>query len=70
MTTPSNELRTRLGLITEEELAEMLDNKVETIRAWRSEKFGPKWTKLGKSVFYRAQDVTDWINANVVGVAA
>jgi predicted DNA-binding transcriptional regulator AlpA len=70
MTTPSNELRTRLGLITEEELAEMLDNKAETIRAWRSEKFGPKWVKLGKNVFYRAQDVTEWINANVVGVAA
>lgn len=60
------ELRRDFGLITEDELATMLDNKLDTIRAWRSERFGPKWVKLGKSVYYRFEDVIAWINASVV----
>lgn len=58
--------RREFALLTEEELAIMLEVKLDTVRSWRSEKIGPKWTKLGKSVYYRALDVSDWINDCVV----
>lgn len=60
------DLRREFGLLTEDELASMLDNKLDTIRSWRSESFGPKWVKLGKSVYYRFEDITEWINDRVV----
>ena len=56
----------RLGLISEEELAAMIDIKPHTLAVWRSEGKGPDYTRLGKSVFYRQMDVEEWIAANVV----
>jgi len=62
----ADELRHDFGLLTEEELSIMLDNRIDTIRSWRAEKFGPKWVKLGRSVYYRDQDVNEWITENVI----
>lgn len=58
-------LRARLGLVTEDELAAALDLKVSTLQAWRADRTGPSFTKLGKSVFYRQADVEEWITFNV-----
>ncbi len=59
-------LRSVLDIFTEDELAEILDVKTQTLAAWRADSKGPDYVKLGKSIFYRKQDVLDWINANVV----
>lgn len=60
------DLRNEMGLMTEDELAALTGLKVETLIMWRGEGKGPDYTKLGRTVFYRRQDVQDWISANVV----
>lgn len=57
---------THLNLLTENELAELLDVKPHTLATWRADGKGPDFTKLGKQIFYRKSDVEDWIQANVV----
>lgn len=54
------------GLLSEDELAAMIDVKPHTLAVWRAEGKGPDYTRLGKSVFYRRDDVHAWIEANVV----
>lgn len=56
----------RLGLLSEDELATLLEVKPHTLAVWRSEGKGPDYTRLGKSVFYRQADVETWVAANVV----
>jgi len=60
------ELRARFGLLAESDLAEMLAMRVQTLQAWRAKRRGPDFVKLGKSVFYRADDVKEWINSSIV----
>lgn len=65
----SASLRNRFGLLTEDELAAMLDVKLTTLATWRSTNFGPKPVKLGKGVFYRAKDVAEWIDDRALAAA-
>lgn len=60
------DLRHRLGLMSEEELAVTLDVRVATLQDWRQRRVGPDYVKLGKSTFYRQKDVEEWVAANVV----
>lgn len=53
--------RQRLGLLTPEELAVTLKVTESTLQTWRSEGAGPLCIKLGKQVFYRMNDIQDWI---------
>lgn len=62
----ADELRSYFALVSEDELATMLDIKLETLRAWRTDKQGPRWIKLGKGVYYRDVDVFEWIDASGV----
>jgi len=55
-----------IGLLSEDELATLIDVKSQTLQTWRVQKTGPDFVKLGKSVFYRKSDVEEWIAANVV----
>lgn len=57
-----------LSILTEDDLARILEVEPRTIQAWRTEGRGPDYVKLGKSVFYRVADVRGWIDANVVVV--
>jgi hypothetical protein len=59
-------LRFEIGLLSDRDLAEMLELNTETLQTWRSEGKGPSFTRLGKKVFYRLADVTSWIEANIV----
>ena len=71
MTTASTRpttLRARLGLLTTEELADMLDITPGTLIEWRRLKQGPDFVKTGKGVMYRECDVQDWLKRNVVPV--
>lgn len=61
-------LRSRLGLVTQEDLALALDVSVDTLREWRRLKQGPDFVKTGKNVMYREVDVQEWLERNVVPV--
>ena len=43
----------------------MLGMKSWTLQQWRMKGIGPAYTKLGKSIFYRVDDIKIWIEANV-----
>lgn len=55
-----------LGLMTQEELATMIEVTPDTLREWRRLKQGPDFVKTGKGVMYRHSDVLDWVKRNVV----
>ncbi len=59
-------MRRDLGILNEDELAQALDITTATLATWRGAGSGPKYTKLGKSVFYRLENLKDWISENVV----
>lgn len=59
-------LRRVLGLLTEDELAAALEVKKETLVQWRGAQKGPDYTKLGRSVYYRMEDVRHWAGREVV----
>lgn len=61
-------LRSKLGLITQEDLALLLDVSVDTLREWRRLKQGPDFVRAGKGVMYREVDVQEWIERSVVPV--
>ena len=61
-------LRSRLGLVTQEDLALALDVSVDTLREWRRLKQGPDFVKTGKNVMYREVGVQEWLERNVVPV--
>jgi excisionase family DNA binding protein len=50
-------------LITEGEAAGMLRVSLTSLRRWRREGRGPVYRKLGRSVRYRPDDLTDFIAA-------
>ena len=52
--------RKSIGLLTEDEVAAMLDINTSTLATWRSQKTGPGHIKLGKGGFYRLADINDW----------
>jgi predicted DNA-binding transcriptional regulator AlpA len=65
----ANYLRLELQLIDAPVVAGAIGVAEQTLAAWRSDKTGPDYVKLGKNVFYRADDLRRWIGTNVVSVA-
>ena len=59
-------LRSQIGIMSVDEVAAVLDVTAHTLYIWRADGRGPKFVKLGRTVFYRRQDVQDWIDSNVV----
>lgn len=57
-------LRDELDLIEPALLARLLNITEQTLAVWRSEKTGPDYVKLGKSVFYRGADLEAWVDRN------
>ena len=66
MSEGGRDIRVNLGLLSEDDLCVMLGVRLQTLQTWRSNKVGPDYVKLGKSVFYRADDVREWAALNVV----
>lgn len=56
--------------LTEQEAADMLGAKVQTLRAWACRRKGPARTKAGKRVLYRKEAVADWLKSREVTFAA
>ncbi len=55
-----------LGLYTPKEVADMFGFDERTMAIWRSKKEGPRYTKLGKNVYYKLIDIRAWVDANTV----
>lgn len=62
----ASQLQLMLGVITSQQLAEVLDVTVDTLREWRRLKQGPDYVKTGKGVMYRVVDVQEWMQRNIV----
>lgn len=54
-------LREQLDLITADDFAQALGIAEQTLAGWRCNKQGPSFVKLGKTVFYRREDLKVWI---------
>lgn len=61
-------VRSELGLWTPDEVAAAIGIKVETLAKWRAADNGPVYTKLGKSIFYRMEDLKSWIEQQRLGM--
>lgn len=48
-------------LITLEELAELINTPLNTVRYWRANGYGPKCVRIGRRVMARRSDVEAWI---------
>jgi hypothetical protein len=57
--------RVTLTLLSEADLAVILEVEIKTVQAWRMQGRGPDYVKLGKSIYYRTRDLQEWIDANV-----
>lgn len=58
------ELRDRIGLVSEEQFAGMVNMSEYTLQVWRVQGTGPRFVKLGRSIFYRLKDISAWMDAN------
>lgn len=54
----------RQALLTPAEAAAYLRRAPKTLRNWRSEGYGPRWSGSGHGVRYRLADLDAWIKAN------
>jgi len=60
-------LRQELGIITEAQLAALLNVKQQTLAVWRSDNTGPAYIKpTSKTVLYFREDVQQWFTCKVV----
>ena len=62
-------LRNQMGIMSETDLAILVDMKPSSIANWRAEKTGPDFCKLGRYTFYRLEDVKEWIDSQVTVIA-
>ena len=51
------------ALLTEDEAAELLRLSPRTLQAWRTDKSGPAYVKLGRAIRYRRGTLLDWAKA-------
>jgi excisionase family DNA binding protein len=47
--------------VTEKELARQLGRDVFTLKRWRREGRGPAVTTIGRSIYFRAEAVREWL---------
>jgi len=53
-----------ITLLTEDEVADFIGKSRQTMRRWRAQGRGPTAMKLGQSVIYTREAVSDWLTAN------
>ena len=54
-------------LLNEHELAEILNVSVASVRRWRLVNRGPRFLKIGASVRYRSEDLSEWLETRPTG---
>lgn len=52
-------------LLTPKEVSATIKVSTETLARWRRQRVGPPWTKTGRQVRYRAEDVTRWVELRI-----
>lgn len=52
--------------LTQEQAAELIGVKPTTLSAWRHFGRGPRYLKVGRSCFYRRDDIEQWLNDQAV----
>ena len=52
--------------MTQEQAAVVIGVKPTTLAAWRHFGRGPKYLKIGRSCFYRRDDIETWMDAQAV----
>ena len=52
--------------LTEGEAAERLGLSRATLRAWRMQRKGPRFVRLGRAIRYLGADLDEFLQANVV----
>ena len=57
MQTPENDPPAARALVPEAALARRWDVSIRTLQRWRHARTGPAWVSIGRSIFYRAQDI-------------
>ena len=50
-------------MLDEEQVAKMLEVAVRTIRGWRTAGTGPKFSKVGRRVWYRKTRIYEWLES-------
>ena len=64
MDTNHYQLARELGCFTEEEMGALTRCEIDTLRNWRSRRFGPPWCSLGNSILYPIEAGKEWISKN------
>lgn len=62
----AGDLRDAYNLVTQQELAFMLNVTEPTLRGWRHEGRGPDYVKFGKQVFYTRDAIERWMQSSTV----
>jgi hypothetical protein len=52
--------------LTQERAAEIIGVKPTTLAMWRHLGRGPRYLKIGRSCFYRLDDIETWLDAQAV----
>jgi hypothetical protein len=66
----AQQLRNAVGIMSESEMAAILQVSDETLATWRTKKKGPPHVKIGKRAFYLAGDFSKWVLEEVQRQAA
>jgi excisionase family DNA binding protein len=56
-----------LVLLTESEVAQLMQVSLARLRKWRVEKRGPRFIKIGSLVRYRSADLQQWLSSLPTG---
>ncbi|SDU70597.1 helix-turn-helix transcriptional regulator [Gordonia westfalica] len=56
-------------LLTAKTAAQRLSVGVQTLAKWRSEKKGPRYVLLGRSIRYRTSDIDEFIERSITETA-
>ena len=51
------------ALVSRDDLARQLNKSTRTLDRWHVERSGPRRTKIGKSIYSHARDVSEWIES-------
>lgn len=51
------------GHLSEAQVAKQLGKCVRTLRNWARHGYGPRRVRIGRSIYYRTTDVSQWINS-------
>lgn len=70
MATSGTTATVRRALATPPEVASFLGVPEKTLTQWRYVKTGPRWSKVGRHVRYRWNDVEQWVDDQAGGRAA